>query len=167
MKNNHPSNGSNLNVSIHLEECRAKSLGLREVMERLKDLPREIRNRLVELWNRRAYWGGRVRRVGQILLARIIDFIQKHPCMTAGTALGIALAFLLQTVPFIGQIVGPLAIAVFGYLGAVLANPLDRGTFGPPTLNDFYDVARAYFQLFADLLVAAWRAWGQPQPASA
>lgn len=132
--------------------ARLRSLGLApEIAIRLKELAtvtKKIGDKLVSL--------------GKIVLLKLMDFIERHPYLAAGIALGAAIALLISTVPILGQILAPLA-AIVGITGFALVGHRMEKSKGLHTeripqpfelAQDAVEITRIFFQLFIDTIQA-------------
>ncbi|MDJ0712990.1 MAG: hypothetical protein QNJ54_02065 [Prochloraceae cyanobacterium] len=110
--------------------------------------------------------GSKVFAVGKIILLKIIEFVKVHPRLVTGIGLGVAIGaavqFLVNTVPFIGLILAPLAgaltaafgIVIFGIAGHRLdkrdrGKELSSGIIG--IAEDIVEIAQAFFEFIADV----------------
>lgn len=89
-------------------------------------LPDEIAIRLYDLTTFTKKVGNKVISIGKIVLLKIINFIKEHPCLSVGVALGAAVGLLVNSVPFIGSLLSPLATLLGITIGAIAGHRLDK-----------------------------------------
>lgn len=148
------------NLKLSLWQVEANSISSSELYVFLNDLglPHEITIRLHELATYTKKVSNKVIHVGKILLVKIIEFIKAHPYLATGVAIGAAVGYLVNCIPFLGSILAPLAtalgIVVFGIAGHRLdkraqGKEVQSGIFG--IAEDVIEVAVAFFKLLADV----------------
>jgi len=115
-------------------------------------IPPEVVTRLQELWEVTKTIGEQVYEIGKILVLKIIDFIVANPGLAIGAVLGVAVGSLTSMIPWIGTIIGPLAMAISGFFGAIAGHRLDKMSKGE--LGSYKDSS-----LFADLITIAKEFW--------
>ncbi len=117
-------------------------------------LPEEVVTRLHELLSFTQKIGSKIVAIGKIVLLKILEFVQAHPCLAAGmgigAAIGAVLVGLVSSVPFLGSILAPVA-ATLGIIitgaGAVVGHRLDK-QIG----RDVSEVIQEFFGLLIDVL---------------
>ena len=72
-------------------------------------LPSEVAIRLKELLEVVKPIGEKMVSIGKIIVLKLIEFIEKHPNLLTGIALGAAVSSLLASIPFLGPILAPIA----------------------------------------------------------
>ena len=100
--------------------------------------------------------------IGKIIVLKLIDFIDKHPHLATGLALGAALASLIASVPFLGPLLAPIALPLGITAGAIVGHRVDKaqgarinGSLDLIDIGqDLVEIARSFFQLFIDTLMA-------------
>lgn len=151
-------------LDLALWQARANGVSNADVYLRLSNagLPSEAAIRLKELMGATRQIGGKVIDLGKIVVLKLMDFMEQHPNLTAGMALGAAVSALAASVPVLGPLLAPLALAVGLAIGAVVGHRMDKsrdGTFDQAigvmeVTQDVIEIARAFFKLFADTLQA-------------
>ena len=79
----------------------------------------EILIRMRELWAVTKEIGSEVIQAGKIMVAKIIEFLRANPKLTGAFAIGGAVFFLSNAIPFIGPLLAPLlatATALFSFV---------------------------------------------------
>lgn len=122
-------------------------------------LPDEIAIRLYDLTTYSKKVGSKVISVGKIILLKIIDFIKEHPYLSIGVALGVAIGLLVNSVPFIGSLLSPLATALGITIGAIAGHRLDKRTQGKEIYGtgiieiteEVIEIAKLFFEFFIDV----------------
>ena len=123
-------------------------------------LPSEVAIRLKELLEFVKPIGEKIVSIGKIIALKLIDFIEKHPNLTAGIALGAAVSFLIASIPFLGPILAPIALLLGVTVGSIAGHRTDKaqggkinGDLNPIDITqDVIEIAQAFFQLFIDTL---------------
>lgn len=125
-------------------------------------LPPEVAIRLKELLAIVKPIGDKVISIGKIIVARLIDFVEKHPNLATGIALGAAVSALIASIPFLGPLLAPIALVLGVAVGAFAGHRLDKAQGGAMSddvapfaiAQDVIEIARAFFQLLIDTLAA-------------
>jgi hypothetical protein len=125
-------------------------------------LPSEVAIRLKELLEIVKPIGGKMISIGKIIALKLIAFIEQHPHLATGIALGAAISSLIASVPFLGPILAIVAFPLGITVGAIAGHRVDKtqggkvdGDFGHIAIaQDVIEIARAFFQLFIDTLKA-------------
>lgn len=131
-----------------------------DVVTRLTNqgLSQEIITRLEALWDLARTVGGKVINLGKIIIFEIMKFVDEHPHFAIGAAMGAAVGSLINMVPFLGQALTPLAMALGAFIGGVAGARLDRGLEpGDGYLGIAQEVilaARRFFELLVSILSA-------------
>ncbi|GAB5451610.1 MAG: hypothetical protein Hals2KO_19380 [Halioglobus sp.] len=120
------------------------------------DIPMEIITRLNALWDVTKEVGGRIVRIGKLIVAELIRFVSEFPHFSIGMAIGAVLHSLLAAVPFIGPVLAPLAVA----MGASIGFRLDTGKpvsdsvegLAVHTFSDIVAMAKTFLEWFVGLL---------------
>jgi hypothetical protein len=114
-------------------------------------LPHEVTIRLHELatYTKKA---GSILAVGKIVLIKIIEFVKAHPFLVIGAGIGAvvgaAVAGLITSVPILGQLLAPLAMALgitITAIGAVVGHRLDKCL--PGVGEDIIEIVQNFFKL--------------------
>ncbi len=122
-------------LKLALWNAEAEFFKSSELYRKLQELglPTEIVDRLHELINFTKNVTGKVLSVGKIVLLKIIEFVKSHPFLVAGmgvgAVIGTAIAGLITSIPFLGQILAPIALLIqttFTTIGAVVRHKLDK-----------------------------------------
>lgn len=122
-------------------------------------LPDDIAIRLHQLADYTEKVGNKVISVGKIILIKIIEFIKEHPYLSVGVALGVVIGLLVNAIPFIGQILAPLATALGITLGAIAGHRLDKRRQGKELYDlniigiteEIVEIAKEFFQLMIEV----------------
>lgn len=152
------------NLKLALWNAEAESVKSFEVYVQLQELglPEEVVSRLHELVTYTKKVAGKVFAVGKIVLFKILEFVKAHPFLVVGVGigavLGAAIAALITSIPFLGQLLAPLA-AVLGkaitLTGAVIGHKLDKRFQGVG--EDIVEIAQHFFALFVDVFNTVFR----------
>lgn len=152
------------NLNLALWQAEADSMSSSELYAWLVDsgLPHEVAIRLHELIGVTKKVGSKVFAVGKIVVIKIIDFVKAHPFLVVGAsigaAVGSAVATLITSVPFFGQLLAPVAIALgitITALGAVVGHRLDKCFQGVG--EDIFEIAKEFFKLLTDVFKTIFR----------
>jgi hypothetical protein len=156
------------NFRMALWQADAGSMSSSDLYVWLNDsgLPHEVTIRLHELANYTQKAGNKVVDIGKIILIKIIEFVKAHPNLVAGVGIGVtigvAVNYLVSSIPFIGVLLAPLAtvlatafgIVVFGIAG----HRLDKRAQGKEVQNglmgfaeDIIEIVKAFFKLMVDV----------------
>ena len=121
----------------------------------------EIVFRLERIWEYTKRVGERMIHIGRLVLAKIIGFIEAHPQMCIGAALGAAIGILVTGIPVLGHLLAPILVLLGAGFGAIIGHDLDRedkgltGRFGGPirqTIKSIVEIAQEFFRLFIVLI---------------
>ena len=135
--------------------CRADSMSSSELYVWLNNtrLSPEITIRLHELANYTEKVGNEVIYIGKIILIKIIEFVKAHPYLTTGIAIGATGGYLLNSIPFIGPILAPLATVLGIVLFGIAGHRLDKRAQGKEVQSgilgvaeDVVEIAAAFFR---------------------
>lgn len=107
--------------------------------------------------------------VGKIIVLKFFEFVEKHPNLAAGIALGAVVSLLISSVPFLGPVLAPLALPLGIAVGAVVGHRMDKAQGGPlngefgflDIAQDVIEIARAFFGLFIETLTTISAEFGQ------
>lgn len=120
-------------------------------------VPQEIITRINPLWEKTTEIAGQVFNVGKIVVLQIIEFVKVNPNLAWGIALGTAIGLLMSSIPFIGQWLLPLSVAI----GAIAGHRIDRELSGEKIAEglielgkDVIGIARKFFQLLINIFTA-------------
>jgi len=125
-------------------------------------LPSEVAIRLKELLEIVKPIGDKMISIGKIIALKLIEFIEQHPNLVTGIALGAAVSSLIGSIPFLGPILAPIALPLGITVGAIAGHRVDKAQGGKMNgdlgliaiAQDVIEIARAFFQLFIDTLTA-------------
>jgi hypothetical protein len=132
-------------------------------------LPSEIAIRLKELLEIVKPIGEKMVSIGKIIVLKLIEFIDQHPNLATGIALGAAVSSLISSIPFLGPILAPIAIPLGIAVGAIAGHRVDKAQGVRMNDNlglidiaqDVIEIARVFFQLFIETLMAISSDFGQ------
>lgn len=156
------------NLKMALWQADAGSMSSSDLYVWLNDsgLPYEVTIRLHELANYTQIAGNKVFDCGKIILIKIIEFVKAHPSLVAGVGigvtLGVAVNYLVSSIPFIGTLLAPLAAVLAATFGVVVfgiaGHRLDKRAQGKEVHNglmgfaeDIVEIVKAFFQLMVDI----------------
>ncbi|MEP0872703.1 hypothetical protein NDA01_23060 [Trichocoleus desertorum AS-A10] len=152
------------NLKLALWNAEAESVTSSEVYVKLQELglPEEVVSRLHELITFTKKVAGKVFAVGKIVLFKILEFVKAHPFLVVGAGVGAvigsAIAGLITSIPFLGQLLAPVA-AVLGItitaIGAVVGHRLDKQFQNVG--EDIVEIAQQFFALLADVFNTVFR----------
>lgn len=125
-------------------------------------LPPEAAIRLKELLEVVKPIGGKVISIGKIIVLKLIEFIEKHPNLAVGVALGAGISVLISAIPFLGAILAPISLALGIGIGAVVGHRIDKAQGAPieggiglgGIVQDVIEIARIFFTLLSETLTA-------------
>lgn len=125
-------------------------------------LPPEVAIRLKALLEMVKPIGDKLISIGKIIVLKLMEFIEQHPNLATGIALGAAVSSLIASIPFLGQILAPIALPLGIAAGAIAGHRVDRADgkginddLGVMAIaQDVIEIARAFFSLFIDTLTA-------------
>lgn len=150
------------NLKLALWNVEAESVKSSEVYAQLQELglPEEAVSRLHGLITFTKKVAGKVFAVGKIVLLKILEFIKAHPFLVIGVGIGAvigsAIAGLITSIPFLGQLLAPVA-AVLGVtitaIGAVVGHRLDKQFKGVG--GDIAEIVQQFFSLLSSVINAA------------
>lgn len=151
-------------LELALWQAEADLFSSSDIYVRLREmgLPSEVAIRLKELLEIVKPIGDKVISVGKIIALKLIEFVEKHPNLATGVALGAAVSSLISSIPFLGPILAPIALPLGITVGAIAGHRIDKAQGGTMNGNlglleiaqDVIEIARAFFQLFIDTLMA-------------
>jgi hypothetical protein len=151
-------------LNLALWQAEADSINSSELYAWLLDsgLPHEVAIRLHDLIGVTKPVGNKLFSIGKILVIKIIDFIKAHPFLVLGASLsaavGSAVAALITSIPFIGQLLAPVAMALgitITAVGAVIGHRLDKCFQGVG--EDIFEIAKEFFKLVTDVFNTIFR----------
>jgi hypothetical protein len=125
-------------------------------------LPPEVAIRLKALLEIVKPIGDKMFSIGKIIALKLIEFIEQHPNLATGIALGAAVSSLIASIPFVGPILAPIALTLGITVGAIAGHRVDMAQGGNMNRDlgliaiaqDVIEIARAFFQLVIDTLMA-------------
>ena len=139
------------NVEITLLQVEADSMSSSEMYAWLLDsgLPHDVVIRLHDLIGYTKKAAGKVFSIGKIVLLKIIEFVKKHPFLVIGAGIGAvvgaAVAGMITSIPFLGQVLAPVALALglaITTAGALAVNRIDK---------QMADAVKDFFVLITDV----------------
>ncbi|WP_066426932.1 hypothetical protein [Anabaena sp. 4-3] len=146
------------NLKLALWNAAAESIKSSEIYAQLQQLrlPPEVISRLHEMLSFTKKIAGKVFAVGKIILIKILEFVKAHPFLVAGAGIGAvvgaAIASLITSIPFIGQLLAPIAallgVTITG-VGAVVGHRLDKQFQGVG--EDIFEIAQQFFALLSSV----------------
>ena len=92
-----------------------------------RGIPPEVVTRLTDFWEKTELVAGEVIAVGQIVVAKVVEFIRANPTIAAGIAVGAAFAALFGAIPFLGPLLAPFVTPVSIVGGGAVGANLQRG----------------------------------------
>lgn len=146
------------NLKLALWNVEAESVKSSELYMQLQELelPEEVVSRLHDLVTFTKKVSGKAISVGKIVLLKILEFVKAHPFLVTGAGIGAvigaAVAGMITAIPFIGQLLAPVAVVLgitIAGVGAVAGHKLDKQFRGMG--NDIVEIAQQFFALFADV----------------
>jgi len=152
------------NLKLTLWNAEAESVKSSEVYAKLQQLglPEEVVSRLHELITFTKKVAGKVFAVGKIVLLKILEFVKAHPFLVLGAeigaVIGAAIAGLITSVPFLGQLLAPVAAALgitVTAISAVVGYRLDKQFQG--VSEDIVEIVQQFFSLLADVFNTVFR----------
>ncbi|MEB3885847.1 hypothetical protein [Lyngbya sp. CCY1209] len=152
------------NLKMALWQIEADSTSNTELYVWLSDsgLSPEVALRLHEMMSHTQTVGQKVFSVGKIVLIKIIEFVKDHPFLVAGVGIGAtvgaAVAGIITAIPFIGQLLAPIALALgitITAAGAVFGHNMDRRFQGVG--EEIVEIATIFFKLVADVFNVIFR----------
>lgn len=158
-------------LELALWETEADTTSSSDLYVRLSEmgLPSEVAIRLKALLEVVRPIGDKVVKIGKIIVLKLIEFIEKHPNLATGIALGAAVSCLISSIPFLGPILAPIALPLGITVGAIAGHRVDKaqggkmnGAFGLIEIaQDVIEIARSFFELFINTLMAISVEFGQ------
>jgi len=155
---------SQADLKMSLWQVEAEDTTSAEIYMWLREsgLPNEVTIRLHELLTFTRKVAGRVISVGKVILIKIIEFVKAHPFLVTsagiGAVVGVAITGMITSIPFVGPILAPVAIAlgiVITMAGAVVGHNLDNRF--PTVGKDIFEIAEDFFALFIDVFNTIFR----------
>ena len=152
------------NLKMSLWQVEAESIKSSDLYVWLNQsgLSSEVAIRLQELVSFTKKVGAKVFAVGKIVLIKIIEFVKAHPFLVTGAgigaAVGAAVAGMITAIPFLGQLLAPVAMALgitIAVIGAVAGQNLDKRFQGFG--DDIFEIAQEFFKLVADVFNTIFR----------
>ena len=152
------------NLKMSLWQVEAESIKSSDLYVWLNQsgLSSEVAIRLQELVSFTKKVGAKVLAVGKIVLIKIIEFVKAHPFLVTGAgigaAVGAAVAGMITAIPFLGQLLAPVAMALgitIAVIGAVAGHNLDKRFQGFG--DDIFEIAQEFFKLVADVFNTIFR----------
>ncbi|MFN9174132.1 MAG: hypothetical protein ACK58N_06345 [Synechocystis sp.] len=115
-------------------------------------LPHNVAILLHELISKTKRVGKKTINIGKIILIKIIDFVKAHPFLVSGigigATIGTAIITLITSIPLIGQLLSPIALALgitVTISGAIIGHNLDKRFSG--ITNDIIEISQHFFTL--------------------
>jgi hypothetical protein len=111
---------------------------------------------LHELISKTKRVGKKVIDIGKIILIKIIDFVKAHPFLVSGigigAVIGMAICSLITSIPFIGPLLSPIALALgitITVSGAVVGHNLDKKFSG--ITEEIIEITKTFFALVVEV----------------
>ncbi|NBD31966.1 MAG: hypothetical protein GVY17_03070 [Cyanobacteria bacterium] len=146
------------NLKITLWNAKAESITSSELYVKLLDLglPEEVVTRLHEVAHFTKKIGDKTYSIGKSILIKIIEFVKEHPFVIAGASIGaiigLAIGTLITSVPFLGQVLAPVA-AILGititFTGAAIGYRFEKQF--PELRRDVTELIEMTFQGIANV----------------
>ena len=153
----HPLKSGQAAFQLVLMDAEARSIPREDFYASLTNLalPQDVVDALHGLVDKTSSVAGRIIHVGKVVLMKIIEFVKSHPGLSAGIALGAAVACLIHWIPFLGPILGGVAIT-FGMVTGQMVDARRRGEpMERPNLftagEKLIEVALEFFKLFIEI----------------
>ena len=152
------------NLNLTLWQAEADSISSSELYAWLLDsgLSHEVAIRLHELISITEKVGNKIFAIGKIVVIKIIGFVKAHPFLITGASIGAAVGFavvtLITSIPFIGQLLAPVALALeitITAVGGVVGHRLDKCFQGVG--EDIFEIAKEFFNLVTDVFNTIFR----------
>lgn len=149
-------------IDLILWNAEASSIDSSDLYVWLREsgLPPEIAIRLKNLIDFTEKVADKVIYIGKIVLIKIIEFIKDHPNLSIGIALGVAVSVMINSIPFFGPILSPLALVLGISAGMIVGHRMDKAAKGISMNNEFsivsisqdvIEIAKEFFQLVIDV----------------
>lgn len=155
------------NLKMSLWQVDADSMSSNELYVWLDEcnLPHEVIMRLRDLSTYTKKAGSKIFAVGKIILIKIIEFIKANPGLVAGIGIGAAISAyitgFITSIPFLGQLLTPLAIALgitVTAISAIAGHRVDKRKQGKQVnggilgiAEDVIETALTFSQLVIDV----------------
>lgn len=155
---------SQADLKMSLWQVEAEDTTSAEIYMWLREsgLPNEVTIRLHELLTFTKNVAGRVISVGKVILIKIVEFVKAHPFLVTsagiGAVVGVAITGMITSIPFVGQLLAPIAIALgigITVAGAVVGHNLDKRF--PSLGKDIFEIVEDFFALFTDVFNIIFR----------
>ncbi len=118
----------------------------------------ELVTRMQDLWEKTKIIAGEVVNIGRVILLQIWEFVKTNPNMILGAVIGAAIGALTLLIPFVGQFLAPIAIAIGSTLGALAGHRIDKVLCGEQVSNSIFEdlitAAKRFFQFIIDIFGA-------------
>jgi hypothetical protein len=152
------------NIDLTLWQIEADLLSSSDLYSWLinSGLPNDVASRLHELISFTQKVGKKVFNIGKIVLIKIIEFVKAHPFLVTGAGIGAvvgsAIAGLITSIPFLGQLLAPIAAGLgltITLAGAVIGHNLDKkfSSIG----GDIFEIISDFFALMIDVFNTVFR----------
>lgn len=120
-----------------------------------KGVPLEVVTRMETLWQQTIKAGNEIVYIGRAIIARIIEFIEQHPHMAIGLALGLSLCYIANAIPLVGPLIAPIITLIGGAMGAVYGYRVDQVVSGKVADTSIFESAirlvKEFWELFCDV----------------
>ena len=153
---------ANLKLAIWNAEAESVKSGDLYIELQTLGLPEEVVSRLHQIFTYTKKVASKVFSVGKIVLVKIIEFVKAHPFLVIGFGIGAvvgsAIASLVISIPFIGQLLTPVAVMLgvsISVVGAVVGHRLDKQFQNVG--EDVVEIAQAFFALLTDVFGTVFR----------
>lgn len=152
------------NLKLALYQAEADQISSSYLYAWLVDsgLPHEVSIRLHELITYTKRVGSKVFAIGKIVLLKILEFVKAHPFLVVGAGIGAvvggAIAGLISAIPFLGQLLAPVATTLgitITLAGAIIGHNLDKKFRNVG--QDIVEIAKDFFGLLSDIFNTVFR----------
>lgn len=123
-----------------------------------RGMPRELVSGLDDLWDLTRACGGHVIRVGRIVVAKVLEFVDMYPETNVGMSISAAVRAFSEMVPILGPTLAPITVIVAGHRfggcfdGTDYEEKLHRSAQGFIKLTaQVFNVNSHFFQVLDDM----------------
>nr|WP_321258919.1 hypothetical protein [uncultured Pseudodesulfovibrio sp.] len=132
-------------------------------------VPFQIIEVMLDLWDNTKEIGKKLVNVGKIVCCKILEFIQRHPNLSLGLALGASVSLLTGMIPWIGPMLAPLVAAIAIPYAGIVGMMIDLREKGESTDNAVmaaWLAAKEFFHLLVEIFKAIKSTWKEADNAS-
>lgn len=144
---------------LELLSAEAESLSPSDLYAWLRELglPSEVAIRLTDFVDYMKSIGGKVVRIGRIVIQKLMEFVRAHPNLASGVAVAVALTALVNSIPFLGPVLSPIIAMLSIPVAAIVGNRLDKQSSNSTNeqpeiqglITELIEVARIFFEFLA------------------